>query len=137
MNNGRLLFIDACINPRVGTELRKRGRRSDAAKTRGWKDLDDDVLLPLAAKHYADEGVEWTLVTGDDMMPFDWPDLIVGLGITVATIDPRIPPNVEDDEWHRDTVHRWAHQMSAQPQGSIHRYSPKGHRAWTPRKTRN
>ena len=70
-------------------------------------------------------------------MPEEWQSIIEELGSTLATIAPYQGAYAalyeSEDGWERDTVHRWAHVMQAQPRGTVHRYSPTAHRSWRPR----
>lgn len=129
-----LLFIDASMSKRLATELGYRGRAAVSAQAMGWKDLKDPPLLRAAAEEF--DGIDWVMVTSDDRMPLTHGPLVAELQITLATLDGRWERHTDDQEaYKRDVVHRWAHVMADQEAGHIRRYSPKGHRVWTPRRS--
>lgn len=134
MAQQRLLVIDADIDNRVATELKARGRAAVAASELSLHRERDGPLLRGLAERFGDTA-SWVLVTGDDAMPDDHNEVLVELGVTVATIDPRRPAGTRESEWRRDVVHRWAHAMGIQAAGSIRRYSTLRHGAWKPRRT--
>ena len=76
----------------------------------------------------------FVLVTGDDAMPSDHGDLLRKLGITLATVDGRVPLGYTQDAWGRDVIHRWAHAMQTQQPGTWRRYSLTKHGLWTVRR---
>ena len=130
---GRLLFIDACLNRRVASELRSRGRAAVSAAQAELADVDDATLLRAIAER--DELA--VVVTSDDRMPWEWSTLISELGSTIATVAPRRGREAviyeTEEQWERDTVHRWAHAMQVQARGTIRRYSPVASRPWRER----
>jgi hypothetical protein len=77
----------------------------------------------------------YVVVTADDAMPLDWMATIEAAGVTVAVVDSRHTADYSIAQWYWDVVHRWAHVMSDQPVGSVHRYAARGHREWRPRRT--
>jgi hypothetical protein len=124
------LVIDECIDKRLATELKGRGRLAQSVSGLGLRGLDDPVLFQELAKL----GHPYVIVTADTSMPFDWLSEIQAAGTTVAVIDSRRSEEFLESQWYRDVVRRWAHVMRDQPQGSIHRYSAWGHRPWRPKK---
>ncbi|MBU1226419.1 MAG: DUF5615 family PIN-like protein [Actinobacteria bacterium] len=126
----RLLVIDENLNPRLATELNKRGFVARRVRYFGLSGEKDHELLPALKEQLA--GSDWMLITADDRMPHTHGPLLDELGITVATIDPRVPDGRLLEEWRRDVVHRWVHKMEEQAQGTIRRYSERAHRSWTP-----
>lgn len=83
----------------------------------------------------------WVFITGDDRLPFEHADVVAEHSTTIATLGGQwmriceragVVPN--QDEFKHETVQRWAHVMSTQPQGSIRRYSILGHSNWRPRR---
>jgi hypothetical protein len=128
------LVIDADLNRRIATELKRRGRRAVALSELQLRHAKDPELLMSLAEYFGDE--PWVLVTGDDKMPAVHPDVIQEVGATLATVDGRRPPTYLDDEdgWGREVVHRWAHLMEKQTPGSIRRYSAGGGRNWARRR---
>ena len=85
----------------------------------------------------ANSGVPKTrvLVSGDDAMPDDHPEVLAELNVTLATVDPRRPKGIEEAAWRRDIVHRWAHAMQIQEPGTIRRYSAGRHNLLRPRRS--
>jgi hypothetical protein len=128
------LVIDASLANRLAVELRRRGRPASALSQLHLHKLEDPPMLEALAQQFA--GVPFVLVTGDDNMPAEHSELIANLGLTIATVDPRWPsdPSEAQENWKRETVHRWAHAMAQQSVGSIERYSPSAHRLWRPRR---
>ena len=133
MASGATLVIDASLSNRIATELKLRGRPAIAASELKLHRVLDPVLLRGLSAHFAD--APWVLVTADDAMPAEHPDLLAELGVTLSTIDSRRPGDYpSDDPWGREIAHRWAHVMAAQAAGTIRRYSESGGRTWTRRR---
>jgi predicted component of type VI protein secretion system len=128
----RLLIIDEALNPRLATELRRRGRHARSAAQLGYKGLRDPELLRAIAQDHPDA----VLVTSDDHMPADHPEHLRRTGLTIATIDPARPRELTQEQWEFDVVQRWAHKMTEQEPGSWRRYG-RSARDWTsPRRVR-
>lgn len=127
------LVIDADLNKRIATELKRRGRTAIAlSELQVHRSLDPDLLRALA-DYFGDE--PWVLVTGDDSMPAVHAEVIAEVHATLATVDRRRPPGYDDDDaWGREITHRWAHVMARQTSGSIRRYGENGGRRWTRRR---
>jgi hypothetical protein len=128
------LVVDADLNKRIATELKRRGRNAIGVSELQLRHaLDPDLLRALAQLLH---GERWVLVTGDDNMPAVHADVIAELNATIATIDPRRPADYADNEdgWGREIVHRWAHVMEGQPSGASRRYSEGGGRKWSRRR---
>jgi hypothetical protein len=123
-----LLIIDAPLNPRLATELFRRGRMALSLQQLGVKRLSDPALLrylhlywPLA-----------TLVTFDDHMPEEHAQLLARWQLTIAVVDPLFSAPYTQEQWKHEVVHRWAHKMQKQRRGTILRYSVRaGGRVWT------
>jgi hypothetical protein len=130
----RLLYLDADLPKRLAGELAGRGRQSRAGATDGLTTLLDPPFLRRLAEKFTE--TEWVLVTNDDSMPADHGDVIGELGLTVATIDGRVPDTVDPDHWKREIVHRWAQSMTLQTPCTVRRYSLRSHAPWTFRKSR-
>ena len=131
-------MIDASLDTRIATELKKRGRNSLSAAELGVHRMLDPQLLEALKVRLP---VLWVFVTGDDRLPFEHADVVRRLGTTIATLDGRwqsiceragVPLN--QDHYKHETVHRWAHVMADQAEGTVKRYSILGHRAWKPRR---
>lgn len=133
----RTLVIDENLDKRIATDLRSRGRRAVAhseISTTGL--LDEAVLELLAALAYP-----WVLVTADDKLPFEHAEAVVRLGATIATIDgeweahcSRHELDLNQDQFQKDSIHRWAHSMASQEQGTVRRLTPATNILWKPRK---
>jgi hypothetical protein len=67
MARDRVLILDADINKRAATELRRRGRNVTSVYTLEIADSLDPRLLEILTENYADA---WLLATGDDRMPY-------------------------------------------------------------------
>lgn len=133
MARSRLLVLDADIDKRMGTELRKRGRNVISVYTLGLSHEKDPELLPMLAESYP--GEDWVLFTADDRMPFEHAEVVAQVGVAIATADPRRAEGYNSTfQWRREIVHRWAHMAQEQPRGLIRRYSLNSYRKWQPRK---
>lgn len=128
------LVIDASLNKRIATELKRRGRDAIALSELQLRHAKDPELLQALAEHYGER--PWVLVTADDNLPAAHADVVAEVNATIATIDPRRSVAYADDEdaWGREVAHRWAHMMERQPMGSVRRYSDRGGRKWLPRR---
>ena len=128
------LVIDASLNKRIATELKRRGRDAIALSELELRHAKDPELLHALAEHFSDR--LWVLVTADDNLPAAHGDVVAEVSATIATVDPKRSVIYAEDEdaWGREVVHRWAHVMERQPQGSIRRYSERGGRKWSPRR---
>jgi hypothetical protein len=129
-----LLVIDEDIDNRVATELKARGREAVAVSELLLRGLKDEPLLRALVARF-EAPITWVFVSGDDAMPDDHRSVLDELRVTLATIDPRRPPGTREAAWRRDVIHRWAHAMSVQEEGSIRRYSLHRHGPWRPRRT--
>lgn len=136
MPPSKLLIIDVNLAKRLRTELMYRGRLAHWAGELVDKHLLDPELLPALADALTD-GPPWVLVTGDDAMPEEHPDVIAEYRVTVATIRPwdDVETELDQEQYKREVVHRWAHSMAVQPDATVRRYSLATHRAWTSRRT--
>jgi hypothetical protein len=127
---GRLLIVDACLDKRLASELRKRGRNARGGTDINLPTLDDDLLDAIAALD-----PEAVLITGDDDMPAEHQIALQRTGITVAIVDPILAAGFSQSAWPHEVVHRWAHRMEEQAQGTIRRYN-LANLIWTDRKRR-
>lgn len=131
--------MDASLSSKLAGRLRERGRAARSAGELGVKDHEDpDLLRAVFAEH-----PEAVLVTADDNMPADHPDVIKEVGATIATIEPWerrprepliLPENLTAEEaWKREVLQRWAHSMAVQDRRDVRRYTRNASgRTWTP-----
>lgn len=125
-----MLVIDESLNPKLSRELTGRGRSAAALAQLGLAGALDGELLDALASRL---GAGWTLVTADDHLPTEHRGALWGLEASVATLDPRQAPGYSLDEWRRELVHRFAHQMATQRPGETRRYSLTGGKPWRSR----
>ena len=133
MPTPKLLIVDVNLAKRLCTELGYRGRPARWAGSIVDRNLlDPEMLASLAAA--LDQ--PWALITYDDAMPNEHGDVISRLAVTVATIRPwnDVDTGLEQEEYKREVVHRWAHSMAEQAEGTVRRYGLTAHRPWTPRR---
>lgn len=132
---GRLLVIDASLNPRIAHDLRERGRHACSLAQLNLRHAKDPVMIPELYARYP----TCVLVTGDDKMPGEHREVIELAGAIVATITGQRPtPYRENQEaWEREIVQRWAHEMQEQHARALTRYGAGGGRRWTPQRRRD
>ena len=126
------VVVDESLSPRIGTELRNRGRKATSVAALGLRRLKDGPLILTLAER----SDPWVLLTADDELPRLWRTVIEETRATVAIIHPTRPASHTANQWHHDVAHRWAHVFGEQKQGTVRRYSLKTHRLWTPRNRR-
>jgi hypothetical protein len=136
----RVLVIDDGLSPGIAGELRTRGRSARSLRELGWESLEDPGLLRAVFGRLPDP----ILITGDDDLPAEQPQLLAELRATVATIEPWEPHAADDvdpdhaipaeEAYERELIHRWVQAMQAQRRGTVRRYFPTGPRAWRPRR---
>ncbi|SRR6266511_2705852 len=124
-----VLIIDEALNPRLATELKRRGRDAASAAHLGYKGFKDPELLRAIAKEHPGA----VLVTADDNMPAEHAEVLRETEVTVATIDPARPAGYVQEHWEFEVVQRWAHKMAEQEPGTWRRYG-RSARAWSPSK---
>lgn len=128
----RLLYLDEDVPKRLATELRRRGRNAltvYADEKKGT--LDGDLLRML----YERFGHDVVLITANESMPIEHEAALTDTGIALAVIDGEHGDTPQED-WKRETVHRWAHLMESQDAGLWRRYSPYRRGPWTRRRRR-
>ena len=108
----RLLQLDEGLPRRLAAELSARGHPAQALRELADAPTTDaEVLCAL--------GPDRILVTTDEGMPREHRSLLRELHATVAIV------HADGEAAKRETVHRWAHVMAAQPTGTVRRYSPR------------
>ena len=134
---GRLIIVDECLNHQLTEQLIGRGRPAVSGFELGLSGLEDE---PMLRKLHADVTEPWVLITSDDVMPAEHADVIDEIGATIATIDgewDRICKAhdlvLNQDEFGKEAIHRWAHVIAEQEAGQIHRYTPVSHTPWRAR----
>ena len=132
-----LLIIDESLDKRLATELKARGHAAETHASIGFTSIKDPGVLDMLAEIET----PWVLVTGDDFMPAEHAEKLAEIGATVAVVDGEWEKacamhEVErtQEEFKRDTVHRWAHSIEEQEAGTIRRYTPWRNDKWTLRK---
>ena len=128
---GRVLIIDENLTRRIASELRKRGKNSIAIVSTPLRGAKDPDLLKAIAAQYPGS----VLITGDDNMPATHAEVLRETRVTLAIVSPERESDLSTDEWEREIVHRWAHKMEAQAEGSIRRYYLTGGREWRLRRS--
>jgi hypothetical protein len=128
----RTLVIDENLNPRLSTELTRRGRNATSVQALGLRGSADPQLLDKLDAQLDD----WVLVTADDALPDSHADAVRRVGATVCTINPELEDGWLLDQWRREVVHRWAHAMHDQGRGTVRRYSLRRHGVWRMRRRR-
>ena len=115
MGRDRLLVVDADLPKSLAGSLRKRARDAVSAADLGLAHdvKDPDLLRGLVALYKGER--DWTLVTGDDIMPAEHGPVIIETRATIATIFADYPRDVTEHAWRVDVVQRWAHAMQEQP----------------------
>lgn len=132
--HGRLLVVDESLTTRIGSELRKRGRQAKSLAELGLKGLKDEPMLRKLAE-VMDE--PYVLVSADDAMPATHHKVLVETQTTLATLHPEWrPTGLQQECYKHEVVHRWAHAMARQDEGSVRRYSPSANRPWVPLRRR-
>lgn len=80
----RTLVLDENLNPRLATELTRRGRNATRVQELGLRGSADPQLLDKL-----DGQLDlWVLVTADDRLPDSHTEAVHRVGATVATINP-------------------------------------------------
>ncbi len=120
---GRLLIIDESLSKRIAHVLQLRGRDALGVPELGYRGLTDPELLHEIAKDHPGA----VLVTSDDHMPDEHGEILLEIGITLATIDGRRPAEYEhhQEKWEWEIVQRWAHKMAEQELGTWRRYGSR------------
>jgi hypothetical protein len=109
------------MNWKLSKELRRRGLR-DATSNSGLGLLqkkDGALIKALAEKHEPCVLVAW-----DNKMHLSHAAELRRFGLTLAVIDKKADRgDLTDEEYYREVIHRWAHRIVRQPQGSVVKYS--------------
>lgn len=118
------------MNWKLTLELRQRGF-PDATSNRqeGLLGLKDGQVIKRLATDYE----PCVLVAWDNKLPESHGQTLRHFGLTVAVIDKRegrdgLTPaqrlGLTEEEYYRTVVHRQAHRMAKQEQGTIYAYRP-------------
>jgi hypothetical protein len=104
----RPLYLDGNLPLSLAAELTARGHPAIAHLRDPQRPLRDSELLAALGDR--------VLVTADEHLSRDF---VRAARATVAIV------HADGEAAKRETVHRWAHVMAAQPPGSVRRYSPR------------
>jgi hypothetical protein len=126
------LVLDENLNPRLATELSRRGRDATRVQELGLRGSADPQLLDKLDGQLD----TWVLVTADDALPKSHAEAVQRVRATIATINPEREAGWPLETWRREIVHRWAHAMQEQAAGTIRRYTLRRHGIWRPRRRR-
>jgi hypothetical protein len=130
MAQGRPLYLDEDVPKRLATELDRRGRNALSIYSDEQKGTLDGDLVTMLCERF---GQDVVLVTANESMPVEHEAELKATGIALAIVDG-VHGETQQEEWKRETVHRWAHLMEAQEPGTWRRYSPHRHGRWTRRR---
>ncbi len=105
----------------------------------GLHKLKDEALLDELDRRIRDQ--PWVFVTADDRLPHEHGEYVATRNVTVATIDgeweevnSRHGGAFTQSTFRMESVHRWAHSIADQDDGTIARYSPFAKRPWKQRR---
>ena len=114
-----VLYIDETFPWRIADEVLKRGRPATSHKHLNLSGTKDPDLFPVLAAQ-PDPVV---LVTYDNAMPLVHADDLKEHDITLAVVDKEgVPPNLTVEQYWRDVIHRFAHQMGEQVKATWWKY---------------
>ena len=128
----KLIYFDENLSWKISVEVGARGYQTSSASKVGFEGKLDQALLAQLPGVFD----EFVLLTGDEAMPLVHASHVKRHGTTIAVVSGSakrsgVPPN----QWNRDTIHRWAHRIATQEDGTIRRYSPTRTTLWTPRRS--
>lgn len=109
------------MNWKLSKELRRRGLR-DATSNNGLGLLEkkDGALIKALAENHE----PCVLVAWDNKMYKSHAAELLHFGLTLAVVDKDADRGgLTDEEYYREVIHRWAHRMVRQDQGSVVKYS--------------
>jgi len=117
----RHLVLDEDINWKLAKELRCRGLRKASSNKElellGKK--DGELIKALAEQHEPCVLVAW-----DNKMHLSHAQALDHFGLTLAVVDKHADRGVlTEEEYYREVIHRWAHRMAFQGEGTVMRYS--------------
>jgi hypothetical protein len=112
----RALLLDENLPLRLAAELTARGHPAVALRRDAARAVLDAKVLEATGDR--------VLVTAQGDLPREQAGTLRRTRATVAVV------HADGEAAKRETVHRWAHVMAAQPPGTVRRYSPhRGGRA--------
>jgi predicted nuclease of predicted toxin-antitoxin system len=107
----RALLLDENLPLRLAAELTARGHPAVALR-------DDPARAVLDAEVLEATG-DRVLVTAQEDLPREQAATVARTRAAIAIV------HADGEAAKRETVHRWAHVMAAQPPGSVRRYAPR------------
>jgi hypothetical protein len=107
----RTLLLDENLPLRLAAELTARGRPAVALRGGPAPPTLDIEVLEAAGDR--------VLVTAQEDLPREQAGALRRTRATIAIV------HADGEAAKRETVHRWAHVMAAQPPGTVRRYSPR------------
>jgi hypothetical protein len=117
----RRLVLDEDMNWKLSKELRRRGLR-DATSNNGLGLLEkkDGALIKVLAENHE----PCVLVAWDNKMHKSHAAELQHFSLTLAIVDKDADRgDLTDEEYYREVIHRWAHRIVRQEQGSVVKYS--------------
>jgi len=117
----RRLVLDEDINWKLAKELRCRGlRKSSSNKELELLGKKDGALI----KALAEEHEPCVLVAWDNKMHLSHAQTLDHFGLTLAVVDKHAKRGeLTEEEYYREVIHRWAHRMVFQGEGTVMKYS--------------
>jgi len=109
------------MNWKLSRELARRGfQGATSVRTLNIGGKKDGALIKWLSTH----AEPCTLITWDNKMPLNHRSELDHFGLTLAVVDDRVRRDgLNEEEFYRDVVHRWAHRMQLQAPGERRRYS--------------
>lgn len=117
----RQLVLDEQLPKSLVRELIGRGYGATSVEDLGWKGVSDEELI----RRVSELRPMAILVTHDKNMVTQHRTALLDRGVTLAVVDPPLPQGaaMNDGQLCRDVVHRHAHAIISQEEGSWFRYT--------------